>query len=126
MDNPANDNPQPYITKGEIKVDISAFVFNPNLTELEKSEGTGEGNYFAAEPILYSITIPAFGEIPKEELFSLPEKMAREVITAIAHACHLIRISDNSVKILEVGKRPDGLTETPQFKLLDHTGKTIN
>ena len=118
----------PRIKKGLIQVNVTCYVFDPRLTEVEKTMDDPNviGDFVEAQPIMYDVYVPIDGNISPEEMVGIPKWMQTEVFAVMSAVCKFIREHTPDPTKMLMLRQQQALQAEKKLTLLDHKGETIN
>lgn len=114
--------------KGFIQVNVSCYVFDPRLTEIEKTmdDPNVVGDFVEAQQIMYDIFVPVNGEISDEERVGIPKGMQAEVFAVMSAVSRFVRDHVPDPTKLHLLRKQEALQAEQKPVLLDSKGETLN
>ncbi len=118
----------PRIKKGFIQVNVTCYVFDPRLTEAEKTMDDPNviGDFVEAQPIMYDVYVPIDDVMTPEEMVGIPKGMQTEVFSVMSAVCKFIREHTPDPTKMLMLRQQQALQAEKKLTLLDHKGETIN
>jgi hypothetical protein len=116
------------IKKGFIQVNVTCYVFDPRLTEVEKTMDDPNviGDFVEAQPIMYDVYVPIDDVMTPEEMVGIPKGMQTEVFSVMSAVCKFIREHTPDPTKMLMLRQQQALQAEKKLTLLDHKGETIN